>query len=113
MRFIVVAAIGLCGCTATDGTPIIYDGSVTGLANEIASPGSTYKAREAADDTRCRHYGFKPGTEGYGNCRLQIDQIRATKSASVTPRNNSAQKLSLLCTEALSRGDGGAAQVHC
>lgn len=41
----------------------------------------TREERAAADDAKCRQYGFTPGTEGYGNCRLQLDQIRATKQA--------------------------------
>jgi hypothetical protein len=27
---------------------------------------------EAADDKACKDYGFAPGTEGYGNCRLKL-----------------------------------------
>jgi hypothetical protein len=106
MRFIVFAAVGLCACTPGDGT-------LTGAVREWTDPGAAREAREAADDSKCRRYGFKPRTEGYGNCRLQIDQIRATKNASVSRRDEGSAKLSMLCTEALSRGDNGAAQVHC
>jgi hypothetical protein len=73
----------------------------------------------AADDAKCRDYGFTPGTEGYGNCRLQLDQIRATKaaaaSAAIASSASSGQKpgLSLLCKDAISRGDSGATFVHC
>jgi hypothetical protein len=84
-----------CGLHAADGTPIATDGTLTGAISELADPGSTYKARQAAEDTRqaaddakCREYGFKPGTEGYGNCRLQLDQIRATKQAAAVARPN-------------------------
>ncbi len=113
MRFIVLVLIGLGGCSAADGTPIMTDGTLTGMVREMNEPGSTFKSREAADDAKCQQYGFKPGTEAYGNCRLQLDQIRAIKSASATPRSTNTHKMSLRCTEALSRGDGGAAQVHC
>ncbi len=38
-------------------------------------------AADAKADAKCRELGFKPGTEGYGNCRLQLEQIRATNRA--------------------------------
>lgn len=41
----------------------------------------TKAEREAADSAKCVELGFKPGTEGHGNCRLQLEQIRATKQA--------------------------------
>ena len=30
-----------------------------------------------ADDRECVQLGFEPGTEGYGNCRLKLREIRA------------------------------------
>ena len=44
-------------------------------------PASESPARLAADDAKCRKLGFTPGTEGYGNCRLQLEQIHATEAA--------------------------------
>lgn len=38
---------------------------------------------KAVDDEKCRELGFESGTEAYGNCRLQIEQIRAIERASV------------------------------
>lgn len=35
----------------------------------------------AQDDPKCQELGFKPGSEAYGNCRLQLQQIRATRAA--------------------------------
>jgi len=40
---------------------------------------------EAIDDEKCRKLGFKPRTEAYGNCRLQLEQIRATERGAGTP----------------------------
>jgi hypothetical protein len=73
--------LGSCNATTKDGAPVILDGSMMGMVREINDPGSTYRSRQAADDRKCREYGFKPGTEAYGNCRLQLDQIRATEEA--------------------------------
>jgi hypothetical protein len=42
----------------------------------------------AADDAKCQGYGFKPGTEPYGNCRLQVEQIRATQQVAADIRNH-------------------------
>ena len=49
------------------------------------------QTQRAADDAKCRELGFKPQTEAYGNCRLQLEQIRATerKSIAETQRGNS------------------------
>jgi hypothetical protein len=94
MRTIATICLGLAlaGCTATtkDGTPIVLDGSLVGLIKETASPGSTYKARQAAADAKCRELGFKPGTEAYGNCRLQLEQIRATRQSADAQRRQRA-----------------------
>ena len=35
----------------------------------------------AADDADCRELGFEPGTEGYNNCRVQLEQIHGNENA--------------------------------
>ena len=37
----------------------------------------------ASDDSQCVSYGFKPGTDAYGNCRLQLDQGRQERRTAV------------------------------
>ncbi len=38
-------------------------------------------ARQAAEDNaECVSLGFKPGTEAFGNCRLQLRSIRAMEA---------------------------------
>lgn len=32
--------------------------------------------QDAEDDQQCTGLGFKPATEGYGNCRLRIAEMR-------------------------------------
>ena len=58
------------------------DGSLRARVTDIVQPGARQEAKQAsaaaqrvADDARCRQLGFKPGTDGYGNCRLQLEQI--------------------------------------
>ena len=53
-------------------------------------------ARAAADNAKCRELGFKPGTEAYGNCRLQLEQIRATKQAAAAKRREGARRAATL-----------------
>ncbi|PWB81769.1 MAG: hypothetical protein C3F11_14270 [Methylocystaceae bacterium] len=38
--------------------------------------------RRAADDLRCRSYGFRPGTDAFAKCRLDIDLDRAAERRS-------------------------------
>lgn len=59
---------------------------LTALA--LAGCATTWKAywgaADAKADVKCRELGFKPGTDGYGNCRLQLAQIRATNRAAAS-----------------------------
>ena len=122
----VCLALALAGCAANWET----DGTLTGFVEEVANPGSTYKARQAAEkarqaagDRKCRELGFKPDTDAYGNCRLQLEQIRATRQAAAAQRAAAAtweqptqggdQGLSLLCKDAISRGDSGGTFIFC
>jgi hypothetical protein len=76
---VICAGLALAGCNVTEGRPV-GDGTITGFVSEITKPGSIQEARNRADDNKCREYGFKPGTDPYGNCRVQMEQIRATRA---------------------------------
>ena len=39
------------------------------------------RKRIAADDATCTGYGFKPGTDAYGTCRMNLDNQRAQRKA--------------------------------
>lgn len=39
------------------------------------------RKRIAADDATCKGYGFKPGTDAYGTCRMSLDNQRAQRKA--------------------------------
>jgi hypothetical protein len=64
--------------------------SEAGCATRIAR-------EEAADDTKCRGYGAQPGTDVYVQCRVGLDQIKATESAARASRAS---------TRELERGSG-------
>jgi hypothetical protein len=75
-------------------------------------------AQRAADDSRCRSYGFKTDAD-LARCRMQLDLARLRRrSASgggtvgVTPDTNSLS-LSLLCRDAISRRDSVSMLATC
>jgi hypothetical protein len=72
----ICAVLPLIGCM-TDGQRPVGDGTLTGFISEVAKPGSIQEARNRTDDAKCREYGFRPGTGPYGNCRIQMEQIRS------------------------------------
>jgi hypothetical protein len=90
MRTLVALFAGLvlasCNATTKDGTPITTDGSLVGFVQEAADPGATYKRRQALDDAKCSDYGFKPGSQGYADCRLKLEHIRASDQVRVIVR---------------------------
>jgi hypothetical protein len=75
-------------------------------------------AQRAADDSRCRSYGFKTDAD-LARCRMQLDLSRLRRSSGgggdtggVTPDTNSLS-LSLLCRDAISRRDSVSMLVMC
>lgn len=40
-------------------------------------------ARDASDDARCRSFGLQFGTQGYAQCRMNIDNQRAANTRAV------------------------------
>jgi hypothetical protein len=81
--------IVLLGLTLTACGPAVND------ALDKFWGGPEARARQAeADDAKCKNLGFKPGTDGYGNCRLQLEQIRATQNAATAQQLSQEQKVS-------------------
>ena len=74
-------------------------------------------AQRAADDSRCRSYGFKTDAD-LARCRMQLDLARLRRSSAgggtggATPDTNSLS-LSLLCRDAISRRDSVSMLVMC
>ncbi len=71
MRTIVTICLGLAlaGCASSSEGSLLWR-----LSPEAR------EAREAADNAKCREwFGYEPGTEAYGNCRLKLEEIRAIR----------------------------------
>ena len=75
-------------------------------------------AQRAADDSRCRSYGFKTDAD-LARCRMQLDLARFRRrgasggdTVGVTPDTNSLS-LSLLCRDAISRRDSVSMLAMC
>jgi hypothetical protein len=77
----VYCLILILSCSDCRADPLVGDGTMRGFFRELASPGSLQRSKDLADDTKCRDLGFKPQTEGYGNCRLKLEEIRAIKES--------------------------------
>jgi hypothetical protein len=100
-KVLAVAVIGLtvvgCGLTRQAGREVV---------------------QRAADDSRCRSYGFKTDAD-LARCRMQLDLARLRRRSArggdtvgVTPDTNSLS-LSLLCRDAISRRDSVSMLVMC
>jgi len=100
-KVLAVAVIGLtvvgCGLTRQAGREVV---------------------QRAADDSRCRSYGFKTDAD-LARCRMQLDLARLRRSSAsgdhaggATPDTNSLS-LSLLCRDAISRRDSVSMLVMC
>ena len=75
-------------------------------------------AERAADDSRCRSYGFKTDAD-LARCRMQLDLARLRRRSArggdtvgVT-RDTNSLSLSLLCRDAISRRDSVSMLVMC
>ncbi len=131
MRTIVTICLWLvlAGCSDMPVAPgSLYDRWGIGSTEKYKS---NMEAQKAADDAKCREFQFKLGTEAYGNCRLTLEQIRATERATdATKRANrnrraapstltapptlgGGQGMSFMCKDAISRGDRGGILIFC
>jgi hypothetical protein len=79
-----MVALALAGC----GTTLLSHSQREAVESGCVPAGQVHPLWKASaeiqrciDDKKCRQLGFKPGTESYGNCRLQLEQIRATRAA--------------------------------
>jgi hypothetical protein len=91
---------------------------VTGCALTRQAEQRREVAQRAADDSRCRSYGFKTDAD-LSRCRMQLDLARLRRRSAgggdtggVTPDTNSLS-LSLLCRDAISRRDSVSMLVMC
>ena len=94
--------------------------AVTGCAVTRQAEQRREVAQRAADDSRCRSYGFKTDAD-LARCRVQLDVARLRRSSAgggdigeATPDTNApSPSLSLLCRDAISRRDSASMLVMC
>lgn len=72
--------VALVGCQS-DGTLSQHLAKGCGIIESTAGCATRVARREAADDAKCQGYGAQPGTDVYVQCRIGLDQIRATTEA--------------------------------
>jgi hypothetical protein len=73
-----LAAVTLGACAAA------RPNSVIGMVTEAATPGARDAYEAAQDDKKCRSFGYSPEvSNSYGQCRMQLQQLRATSEPTV------------------------------
>ena len=54
------------------------------MVTEAATPGAHDAYEAAQDDKKCRSFGYAPEvSNSYGQCRMQLQQLRATSNPAV------------------------------
>ena len=106
------------GATSRIVAAVIIGLAVTGYALTRQAEQRREVAQRAADDSRCRSYGFKTDAD-LARCRMQLDLARLRRrsagggdSGGATPDTNSLS-VSLLCRDAISRRDSVSMLVMC
>ena len=106
------------GATSRIVAAVMIGLAVTGCALTRRAEQRREVAQRAADDSRCRSYGFKTDTD-LARCRIQLDLARlrhrsagGSDTGGVTTDTNSLS-LSLLCRDAISRRDSVSMLVMC
>ena len=106
------------GATSRIVAAVIIGLAVTGCALTRQAEQRREVAQRAANDSRCRSYGFKTDAD-LARCRMQLDLARLRRrsagggdSGGATPDTNSLS-LSLLCRDAISRRDSVSMLVMC
>jgi len=83
-----ISAVLLVGCTWSYRPDCVF-----GIANNNCAPGTAgydqvqqaqaqAAAAAANDDAKCQSYGLQPGSPGYAQCRMNLDNQRAQVAAS-------------------------------
>ncbi len=91
-------------------------GLLGAIGNLFGPSKEAQEALRAADDAKCQEFGFKPQTEGYANCRLKLEELRANQRAAATaaPRPQQPNSgSSFMCKNAIAHGDRGGIFIFC
>jgi hypothetical protein len=75
----VASALVLSGCAAA------RPDSLVGIATETVAPGTRAAYEAAQDDKKCRSFGYslEGSKDAYGQCRMQLQQLRAQSEPTV------------------------------
>jgi hypothetical protein len=108
------------GATSRIVAAVMIGLAVTGCGLTRQAEQRREAAQRAADDSRCRGYGFKTDAD-LARCRMQLDLARIRRRSAgggdtggATPDTNPpSPSLSLLCRDAISRRDSASMLVMC
>ncbi len=95
-----------------------HGGGLLGAIGDLFRPSKeAQEALKAADDAKCQEFGFKLQTEGYANCRLKLEELRANQRAAATaaprPQQPNSGSSSFMCKNAIANGDRGGIFIFC
>ena len=114
----ITAPGGAMGATSRIVAAVMIGLAVTGCGLTRQAEQRREAAQQAADDARCRSYGFRNDAD-LARCRMQLDLARLQRSSAggghtggATPNMNSPS-LSLLCRDAIARRDSASMLVMC
>ena len=106
------------GATSRIVAAVMIGLAVTGCGLTRQAEQRREAAQQAADDARCRSYGFRNDAD-LARCRMQLDLARLRRRSAggghtggATPDPNSLS-LSLLCRDAISRRDSVSMLIMC
>jgi hypothetical protein len=104
------------GATSRTAAVVMIGLTVVGCGLTRQAEQRREAAQRAADDTRCRSYGFRNDAD-LARCRMQLALGRRSSAGGghtggATPDTNSPS-LSLLCRDAIARRDSASMLVMC
>jgi len=101
------------GATSRIVAAVMIGLAVTGCGLTRQAEQRREAAQQAADDARCRSYGFRNDAD-LARCRMQLQRSSAGggHTGGATPNMNSPS-LSLLCRDAIARRDSASMLVMC
>ena len=77
MRILGVICVGLtlggCANAEKDGSAA---GNIAASMTDVVMPGARTEYQAQVDDKKCREFGHEPKSEGYADCRMELQRIR-------------------------------------
>jgi hypothetical protein len=72
---ILIICLLLAACGGVNGN--YPAANMVNFATDIVAPGSREAAKAQQDGAKCQSFGYAVGSEGYANCRLELERLRA------------------------------------